>query len=199
MFKKATVVGLAVILAAVVVASAAYRVSTREYSLTSTTEVPSAATTKAKSTTKAPVTITNVTTIRVWDDPLQTRELKLLFETHKKTMLELAGLLFEQNVKSLNISSGYYEGDSIDEELKKEVDAFLQLVEAETDSDAQIGVGVVNDKRLFVLGITAYYGEALIRYMPDGYIAYTHPMPEMTKVVLRSESKLAKNWYGYWW
>jgi hypothetical protein len=234
MFKKATVVGLAVILAAVVVASAAYRVSTREQSPTSTTEVPSAATTKAEATTKPPTTetssatttkaeattklptthssttrwttrfttqrATNVTTVRVWDAPFQTKELKTFYEKHKKTMQELADILISQDVKSLNISLNLYNGDPIDEKLIDRFYSFIATMEAEANAEPQIAVGGIDGKRLITFAFTAYpTGETQIQYMPDGYVRVRDREPELNEIIYSHESKLGNKWYSYWW
>jgi hypothetical protein len=177
-------------------------------------EASSAATTKAEATTKLPTThssttrwmtwfttqrATNVTTIRVWDAPFQTKELKTFYEKHKKTMQELSEILIAHDVKVLNISSGVYDGDPIDEKRKETFFTFLSTVGAETSSDPQIGVGVIEKKRLITFGFTTYYGEASICYMPDGYVRVPDREPEVNEIIYSHESKLANNWYSYWW
>jgi hypothetical protein len=70
-----------------------------------------------------------------------TTELQAFFEKHRKTMTRLAKILFNKGVKSADISSGYYEGDPIPDELKREFFTFITIVEAEMRLEAQIGIG----------------------------------------------------------
>ena len=136
----------------------------------------------------------NVTTIRAWNGPFKTEEIKAFFEKHQQTMLELATILTEHDVKSLNISWGIYDGDPIPEELRGAFFTFFSLMEAETNSEAQIAVGTVDSRRVisFCFDMShAENGSARIRYVPDGYF-------RAEDVDYSNETQLAKNWYGYW-
>jgi len=169
---------------------------TTEPTIVTTTETQTTTSYRTTFTTVAP---TNVSTIRSGGAPFQTSELKLFFERHQQTMLELAEILIEHDVKSLNISWSSYKGDPIPEELREAFYTFFSIMEAETNAEAQIAVGRPDNKRVVSFTFTPFEGAAIISYMPDGYLEYEHPMPEMNEIVRESEVKLAENWYSVWW
>ena len=153
-----------------------------------------AAVTKPSQSTVATSNLSDEATVRAWDGPFKTDEIKIFFERHQQTMLELATVLVEHDVKSLNISSGIYDGDPIPEKLKPAFFTFASLMEAETNAEHQIAMGTIDGKRVISFCFTMYHaenGDATIMYMPDGYF-------QAADIDYSNETKLAEHWYGYW-
>jgi len=156
------------------------------------------------SNTEAPATAPVSTMLNLPRGTFQTAELKAFFDKYQPMMQELTKPLIEQNIESADIDSGYsgllYVDETFSEEVGKKFKSYIAIAEAETKHSAGISVRMIDGKRVISFSFSGMDTGGGITYMPDGYVnvRMLYADPEVGELALKTEVKLADNWYSYY-
>jgi len=173
----------------------------------SSSEITSITTTEMVSPATTTVLISTVLQLpweQNFDWRLETADLKALFEVYQNDMLTLVELLDEQNVVFAEITRNYFEATdgagnhiSLKNAFKEKFQHFHRTIEAEANYGLEIFAGKEKGagKRVITFAFGSADNDVRIKYMPDGYVKSTHPVPSIDPQ--ESEVQLAENWYSY--
>ena len=125
------------------------------------------------------------------DGILRTGDLKAFLDEYEQAMLMLITPLLDEKIAG--------DKQAFDENLRKGADAFYAIAAAETNWWwSTIAFEEIDGRRIFHFAFFEMDRDARILYMPDGYVKWEHPEPLMQGVDLH-ETKLAENWYSFYW